>query len=122
MSKNNPFGYQEYSNYTSIVGLMVIFVFGITEPGAGSDLQAIKTTAKKDGNQYTLNGSKIFITNGGSADLIIVAAKTDQSAGAKGISLILLDTKILSKGSFLTFFHPETKSQPSSIFEIRFCV
>ena len=64
----------------------------MTEPGAGSDLQAIKTIAKKDGNQYTLNGSKIFITNGGSADLIIVAAKTDQSAGAKGISLILLDT------------------------------
>ena len=65
----------------------------MTEPGAGSDLQAIKTTAKKDGNQYTLNGSKIFITNGGSADLIVVAAKTDQSAGAKGISLVLLDTK-----------------------------
>ena len=65
----------------------------MTEPGAGSDLQAIKTTAKKDRNQYTLNGSKIFITNGGSADLIVVAAKTDQSAGAKGISLVLLDTK-----------------------------
>ena len=65
----------------------------MTEPGAGSDLQAIKTTAKKDGNQYTLNGSKIFITNGGSADLIVVAATTDQSAGAKGISLVLLDTK-----------------------------
>ena len=64
----------------------------MTEPIAGSDLQAIKTIAKRDGNQYTLNGSKIFITNGGSADLIIVAAKTDQSAGAKGISLILLDT------------------------------
>ncbi|MFL2812866.1 MAG: acyl-CoA dehydrogenase family protein [Paracoccaceae bacterium] len=64
----------------------------MTEPVAGSDLQAIKTIAKRDGNQYTLNGSKIFITNGGSADLIIIAAKTDQSAGAKGISLILLDT------------------------------
>ncbi|MFL2801389.1 MAG: acyl-CoA dehydrogenase family protein [Paracoccaceae bacterium] len=64
----------------------------MTEPGAGSDLQAIKTTAKREGNQYTINGSKIFITNGGSADLIIVAAKTDQTVGAKGISLILLDT------------------------------
>ena len=64
----------------------------MTEPVAGSDLQAIKTIAKRDGNQYTLNGSKIFITNGGSADLIIIAAKTNQSAGAKGISLILLDT------------------------------
>ena len=69
-----------------------IAALAMTEPGAGSDLQAIKTSAKRDGNQYKLNGSKIFITNGGSADLVVVAAKTDQEAGAKGISLILLDT------------------------------
>ena len=69
-----------------------VAALAMTEPGAGSDLQAIKTSAKRDGNQYKLNGSKIFITNGGSADLVVVAAKTDQEAGAKGISLILLDT------------------------------
>ena len=69
-----------------------VAALAMTEPGAGSDLQAIKTSAKRDGNQYKLNGSKIFITNGGSADLVVVAAKTGQEAGAKGISLILLDT------------------------------
>ena len=69
-----------------------VAALAMTEPGAGSDLQAIKTSAKRDCNQYKLNGSKIFITNGGTADLVVVAAKTDQEAGAKGISLILLDT------------------------------
>jgi alkylation response protein AidB-like acyl-CoA dehydrogenase len=64
----------------------------MTEPGAGSDLQSIKTSAKREGNQYQINGSKIFITNGGSADLIVLAAKTDQTAGAKGVSLVLVDT------------------------------
>lgn len=64
----------------------------MTEPGAGSDIQSIRTSAKKDGNQYSINGSKIFITNGQTADLIIVTCKTDQNAGAKGVSLILVDT------------------------------
>ncbi|GAA5316221.1 MAG: acyl-CoA dehydrogenase family protein [Candidatus Pelagadaptatus aseana] len=64
----------------------------MTEPGAGSDLAALRTTAEKDGDEYVLNGSKVFITNGILADLVIVAAKTDPSKGAKGISLFLVDT------------------------------
>ena len=90
----NEYGTDEQKNewLPKLIEGKSIASLAMTEPGAGSDLQAIKTIAKKDGNQYTLNGSKIFITNGGSADLIIVAAKTDLSAGAKGISLILLDT------------------------------
>jgi len=63
----------------------------MTEPGAGSDLQGIRTTAKRDGNHYVLNGSKTYITNGQHADLVIVVAKTDPGAGAKGVSLILVE-------------------------------
>lgn len=70
----------------------VITAIAMTEPGTGSDLQGVKTTARKDGNHYVINGSKTFITNGQNANLILVVAKTDPSAGAKGISLILIDT------------------------------
>ncbi|MEA3009960.1 MAG: acyl-CoA dehydrogenase [Sphingomonadales bacterium] len=63
----------------------------MTEPGAGSDLQGIRTSAKRDGNHYVLNGSKTYITNGQHADLVIVVAKTDPNAGAKGVSLILVE-------------------------------
>lgn len=64
----------------------------MSEPAAGSDLQGIKTTAKKDGNGYRINGSKTFITNGGTANFIIVVAKTDPNAGAKGTSLFMVET------------------------------
>ncbi|OZB13470.1 MAG: acyl-CoA dehydrogenase, partial [Marinobacter sp. 34-60-7] len=72
----------------------------MTEPGAGSDLQAMRTSAVRDGDEYILNGSKTFITNGQHADMVIVAAKTDPKAGAKGISLFLVDTSLpgFSKG------------------------
>jgi acyl-CoA dehydrogenase len=63
----------------------------MTEPGAGSDLQGIKTTAVKDGDDYVVNGSKTYITNGQHAELIIVVAKTDPAEGAKGTSLILIE-------------------------------
>lgn len=63
----------------------------MTEPGTGSDLQSVRTTAVAEGNQYVLNGQKTFISNGANADFIIVVAKTDPSAGAKGISLIVLE-------------------------------
>lgn len=66
----------------------------MTEPGAGSDLQAMRTSAVADGDDYILNGSKTFITNGQHADMVIVAAKTDPSAGARGISLFLVDTAL----------------------------
>ena len=64
----------------------------MTEPGAGSDLQGVKTTAVKQGDHYVLNGSKTFITNGQLANFIIVVAKTDPAEGAKGTSLICLET------------------------------
>ncbi len=70
----------------------LIGAIAMTEPGAGSDLQAIKTTARKDGNHYVVNGSKTFITNGQNANLIIVATKTDPSGGAKGTSLMVIET------------------------------
>ena len=68
-----------------------ITAIAMTEPGTGSDLQGIKTTARRDGNHYVINGSKTYITNGQSADLIIVVAKTDPELGAKGMSLILVE-------------------------------
>lgn len=69
-----------------------VAAIAMTEPGTGSDLKAIQTTAARDGNSYRLNGSKTFITNGQTADLIVVVAKTDKDAGARGVSLILLET------------------------------
>ena len=68
-----------------------ITAIAMTEPGTGSDLQGIRTTARKDGNHYIINGSKTYITNGQNADVIIVAAKTNPELGAKGVSLILVD-------------------------------
>lgn len=64
----------------------------MTEPGTGSDLAGVRTTAKRDGNSFVINGSKTYITNGQNADMIIVVAKTDPDAGAKGISLFLIDS------------------------------
>ena len=71
----------------------VVGAIAMSEPAAGSDLQGIKTTAIKsvDGSHYVLNGSKTFITNGWHADLVIVVAKTDPAAGAKGTSLLLVE-------------------------------
>lgn len=68
-----------------------ISALALTEPNAGSDLAAIRTTAKRDGDFYVINGQKTFITNGYFADLIVTAAKTDPKAGYKGISLILVE-------------------------------
>jgi alkylation response protein AidB-like acyl-CoA dehydrogenase len=69
----------------------VISAIAMTEPGAGSDLQGIRTTAVKDGNHLVVNGSKTYITNGQNADVIIVVAKTDPTQGAKGTTLVLVD-------------------------------
>ena len=63
----------------------------MTEPGAGSDLQGLTTTARRDGDSYLLSGAKTFITNGINADLVVVVAKTDPSAGAKGTSLLVVE-------------------------------
>jgi alkylation response protein AidB-like acyl-CoA dehydrogenase len=69
----------------------LIGAIAMTEPGGGSDLQAVKTTAIDQGDHYLLNGSKTFITNGQMADIVIVVAKTDPSQGAKGISLFVVE-------------------------------
>lgn len=70
-----------------------IGALGLTEPGAGSDaLGSMRTTATRDGDHYVLNGSKIYITNGPVADLVLVYAKTDPAAGPKGISAFIVET------------------------------
>jgi acyl-CoA dehydrogenase len=69
----------------------VISAIAMTEPGAGSDLQGIRTTARRDGNGWRLSGSKTYITNGQSADLVIVVAKTTEEGGARGTSLFLVE-------------------------------
>jgi long-chain-acyl-CoA dehydrogenase len=81
----------------------VVGAIGMTEPGAGSDLQSMRTSAILNGDHYVLNGSKTFISNGQHADLVILAAKTDPAARAKGVSLLLVDTHLegFQKGSNL---------------------
>jgi len=70
----------------------LVGALAMTEPSTGSDVQRIKTKAIRDGNAYRLSGQKTFITNGQHANLIIVAAKTDPTEGAKGVSLVVLET------------------------------
>jgi alkylation response protein AidB-like acyl-CoA dehydrogenase len=69
----------------------LITAIAMTEPGAGSDLQGIRTTAMREGDHYTLNGQKTFITNGVNADLVVVVAKTDPAAGARGTTLVVVE-------------------------------
>nr|MCW2728241.1 acyl-CoA dehydrogenase [Aeromicrobium sp.] len=69
----------------------MITAIAMTEPGTGSDLQGIKTTAVLDGDEYVINGSKTFITNGINADLVIVVCQTDPAAGALGFSLLVVE-------------------------------
>ena len=70
----------------------LVAAIAMTEPAAGSDLAGLKTTARRDGDDWILNGSKTFITNGYHADLVIVAAKTSPDKGAKGITLFAVET------------------------------
>lgn len=72
----------------------VVTALGMSEPGAGSDLKRMRTTAIRDGDHYLLNGAKTFITNGSSADMVVIAAKTDAAAGGRGISLLIVDTQL----------------------------
>ncbi|TAK41582.1 MAG: acyl-CoA dehydrogenase [Betaproteobacteria bacterium] len=80
-----------------------IGAIAMSEPGAGSDLQSVKTTAIRKGDRYVVNGSKTFITNGWNADLVIVVAKTDPAKGAKGTSLLVVEASMpgFSKGKRL---------------------
>lgn len=72
----------------------IISAIAMTEPSGGSDLKELRTTAKRNDKGYVLNGQKTFITNGYTADLVIVAAKTDPAAGSRGVSLFLVDTSL----------------------------
>ncbi|MBB1517834.1 acyl-CoA dehydrogenase family protein [Aquipseudomonas guryensis] len=82
---------QKHKYLPKLVSGELVTAIAMTEPGTGSDLQGVKTTAVLDGDEYVINGSKTFITNGFLADLVIVVAKTDAKAGAKGISLFLVE-------------------------------
>jgi acyl-CoA dehydrogenase len=92
----NHFGTEEQKQQwlPRMVSGDAVGALAMTEPGAGSDLQAIRTNAVQDGDHWVLNGSKIFITNGWHADVVIVAAITDPGKGAKGTSLFLVDTSL----------------------------
>jgi alkylation response protein AidB-like acyl-CoA dehydrogenase len=69
----------------------LVTAIAMTEPGAGSDLQAIRTTAVRDGDSYLLTGQKTFVSNGINADLVVVVAKTDSDAGHRGVSLLVVE-------------------------------
>ena len=70
----------------------IVTAIAMTEPGAGSDLQAVRTTARRDGDEFVVNGSKTYITNGQNADLVLTVCKTDPSAGAKGTSVLFIES------------------------------
>ena len=110
LSNDNGFGYAVHStivshyiaNYASeeqkqrwipkLVSGEWIIAIAMTEPDTGSDLQGVRTTAVRDGDEYVINGSKTFISNGTHCDLIVIVAKTDPTAGARGISLLVAET------------------------------
>jgi acyl-CoA dehydrogenase len=89
-------GSEEQKQYwlPKMVSGQVVGAIGMTEPGAGSDLQAMRTSAILQGDHYVLNGSKTFISNGQHADVVVLAVKTDPQARAKGVSLLLVDTHL----------------------------
>lgn len=78
----------------AMISGQVLGAIAMTEPGAGSDLAAMRTTAERTEGGWRINGAKVFITNGLHADMVIVCAKTDPKAGAKGVSLFLVDTSL----------------------------
>lgn len=79
-----------------IISGELVLAIAMTEPGTGSDLQSVKTTARRDGDVYVINGSKTFISNGTHCDLLVIVAKTDPSRGAAGVSLIVAETNDLA--------------------------
>lgn len=74
-----------------VVSGEIVLAIAMTEPGTGSDLQGIRTHARRDGDHYVINGQKTFISNGQTADLVLVVCKTDREAGSRGISLIAVE-------------------------------
>ena len=90
----NTYGNEEQKQrwLPKIISGESVLAIAMTEPGAGSDLQGIRTTAVRDGSHYVINGSKTFISNGSHCDLLIIVTKTDPAAGAAGTSLIVAET------------------------------
>jgi acyl-CoA dehydrogenase len=90
----NTYGNEEQKRrwMPKIVSGEAVLAIAMTEPGTGSDLQAVRTTAVREGGDYIVNGSKTFISNGTHCDLLVIVAKTDPSQGAAGISLIVAET------------------------------
>ncbi|SOJ55318.1 Acyl-CoA dehydrogenase [Mycobacterium simulans] len=90
----NTYGTEEQKQrwMPSIISGDAVLAIAMTEPGTGSDLQAVRTTAVRDGSHYLINGSKTFISNGTHCDLLVIVAKTDPSQGAAGTSLIVAET------------------------------
>ena len=86
----------ERNIYRGLCSGELVGCLALTEPGAGSDaLGSMRTTARKEGNEYVLNGRKMYITNGPIADIVLVYAKTDLHAGSKGITAFVVETKTL---------------------------
>jgi acyl-CoA dehydrogenase len=71
----------------------LVGALAMTEPGAGSDVQAVRTRAQRDGDHYVINGAKTFITNGFLAGLVLVVCKTDPTQGARGTSIVIVETE-----------------------------
>jgi alkylation response protein AidB-like acyl-CoA dehydrogenase len=90
------FGTEEQKTHwlPKMVAGTAIGSLGMTEPHAGSDLKAIRTKAVRDGDDYVISGQKVFISNGQLCDVLVLATKTDSAAGAKGITLFLIDTSL----------------------------
>jgi acyl-CoA dehydrogenase len=90
----NTYGSEEQKQrwMPGIISGDAVLAIAMTEPGTGSDLQAVRTTAVRDGGHYVINGSKTFISNGTHCDLLVIVAKTDPSQGAGGVSLIVAET------------------------------
>ncbi|MFT4823591.1 MAG: acyl-CoA dehydrogenase [Halioglobus sp.] len=103
----------------AMVSGAAVGALAMTEPGAGSDVQGIRTNAVKDGDSWILNGSKIFITNGYHADVVVVAAITDPGKGAKGTTLFLVDTSLpgFAKGKKLEKIGQHTSDTAELFFQ-----
>jgi len=95
-----------------------ICAIGVTEPNAGSDVAAIRTSARRDGDHYVINGTKTFITNGARADVITLAVKTDPDKGYDGISIFLVDTDL--PGFFVSRKLEKMGMHPSDTTELVF--
>ncbi|MEQ8692837.1 MAG: acyl-CoA dehydrogenase family protein, partial [Pseudomonadales bacterium] len=89
----DSFGSQDQKRYwlPKLISGECIAALGLTEPGAGSDLKEIRTRASIDGDDYVINGQKVYISNGQLCDVVILACKTDPDAGSKGMSFVIVE-------------------------------